>query len=469
LYTREALEVLVRTQPQQVIDIVLGMQERLSKDSHNSSKPPSQDGLKKIPRTRSLRGVSGKKPGGQKGHEGSRLEPVEDPDHIMRYPVEACQGCGHDLNPQAPDSVERRQVFDLPPLDPVVTEHQGDVKVCPRCGRENRATFPKNVTQVTQYGSGVNALAIYCTQWQLLPLDRTASLFDELFGLPLGTGTLCDMIQRAHVSLEDVEVRIRDQIRRSAIVNFDESGVRCQKKLGWVHSASTPKLTTYHFDSKRGNEAMNTMGILPTFQGRAIHDHLNAYFLYACRHGLCNAHHLRELVFIAEQYHEDWAQKMMVCLRGMLGAVEEAKACGRSALSSEELRLWQKRYDALLKQAQQYHAALPALPAHNGRGRKKQRPGKNLLDRLDRDQEAVLAFLYDFTVPFTNNLAERDIRMAKLKQKISGCFRSLLGAQAFCRIRGSLSTAHKQGWNIFQALQSAAIGSPWIPSQNLPA
>jgi transposase len=373
------------------------------------------------------------------------------------------------LSQQAPDSVERRQVFDLPSLDPVVTEHQGDVKVCPRCGQENRATFPQSVTQSTQYGSGVNALAIYCTQWQLIPLDRTANLFDELFGLPLGTGTLCDMIQRTHLSLEDVEAGIRDQIRRSAIVNFDESGVRCQKKLGWVHSASTSVLTTYHFDTKRGNQAMNTMGILPTFQGRAIHDHLNAYFLYACRHGLCNAHHLRELIFIAEQYHEDWAKKMMACLREMLGAVEAAKAWGRSALSSQELRQWQKRYDAVLKQAQRYHADLPALPAHKGRGRKKQRPGKNLLDRLDRDQEAVLAFLYDFTVPFTNNLAERDIRMAKLKQKISGCFRSLLGAQAFCRIRGYLSTAHKQGQNIFKTLQSVANGSPWIPSQYLPA
>lgn len=461
--------MLVKTQPQRVIDIVLGMQERLSKDSRNSSLPPSQDGLKKIPRTRSLRGVSGKKPGGQKDHVGSRLEPVAHPDHTQPHPVEACQGCGQDLSRQAADDLERRQVFDLPPLKPIITEHQGEVKVCPRCGRENRATFPERVTQATQYGPCVNALAIYCTQWQLLPMERTASLFEELFGLPLGTGTLCDMIQRASLSLEDVEAQIRDQIRRSPIVNFDESGVRCQKKLGWVHCASTPELTIYHYDAKRGNQAMNAMGILPTFQGRAIHDHLNAYFLYACRHGLCNAHHLRELIFIAEQYHEDWAKKMMACLRGMLGAVEAAKACGRSALSSQELQQWQKRYDQVLKQAQQYHAALAALPAHKGRGRKKQRPGKNLLDRLDCDQEAVLAFLYDFTVPFTNNLAERDIRMAKLKQKISGCFRSLLGAQAFCRIRGYLSTAHKQGWNIFKALQSVAIGSPWIPAQNFPA
>ena len=153
----------------------------------------------------------------------------------------------------------------------------------------------------------------------------------------------------------------------------------------------------------------------------------------------------------------------------MLGAVVAAKACGRGALSSQQLRLWQKRYDRILTQAHQYHADLPSLPEPKGRGRKRQRPGKNLLDRLDRDQEAVLAFLYDFTVPFTNNLAERDIRMATLKQKISGCFRSLLGAQAFCRIRGYLSTAHKQGWNIFEALQSVVNGSPWIPSQYLPA
>jgi transposase len=378
--------------------------------------------------------------------------------------VIACQGCGKNLSAQTPDHLERRQVVDLPSLKPIVTEHQGDVKVCPGCGKENHATFPVGVTQTAQYGVRVQALAIYCTQWQLLPLERTASLFEELFGLRLGTGTLWDMIQRTAVSLQNVEVIIRDQIRQSEIVHFDESGLRCEKKLGWVHVASTDALTTYQFHPKRGTEAMDAMGILPSFQGRAIHDHLNAYFEYACRHGLCNAHHLRELVFIIEQHREVWAKKMMGCLRQMLGVVERAKAGGKTALSSRTLAKWQKRYDSILREGKRYHADLPSLPAPPGRGRKKQRPGKNLLDRLDHDQKAVLAFFYDFRVPFTNNQAERDIRMAKLKQKISGCFRLKQGAEAFCRIRGYLSTAHKQGWNILEALQSVAGGSSWVPT-----
>jgi transposase len=457
---------LARTRPKALIDIILGMQDQLAKDSHNSSKPPSQDGLQKVLRTRSLRQASGKKPGAQSGHEGSRLERVAHPDYTEPHGVSACQECGQDLSRQAPNHVERRQVFDLPPLKPIVTEHQGEVKVCPRCGHENHAGFPEGVTQAAQYGVRVHSLAIYCTQWQLLPLERTASLFEELFGLRLGTGTLWDMIQRTSVSLQDVETFIRGQIRRSPVVHFDESGLRCQKKLGWIHSASTLRLTTYHFDDKRGTEAMNAMGILPDFEGRAVHDHLNAYFEYDCLHGLCNAHHLRELVFLVEQHQEAWAQKMILCLRQMLIAVERVKERGRSALSSQTLQNWQKRYDAILRQAKRYHAALPALPVPQGRGRKKQRPGKNLLDRLDHDGKAVLAFLYDFQVPFTNNQAERDIRMAKLKQKISGCFRSKQGAEAFCRIRGYLSTAHKQGWNIFEALQSVVRGSPILPFQN---
>lgn len=433
------------------------LEARLSKDSSNSSKPPGSDGYKK--KTKSLRGKSGKKQGAQPGHVGRGLAQVKNPDIIIPHTPTNCQGCGLNLEPVHGTCTEKRQVFETPQPKIEVTEHQVVAKLCPCCGEINKGVFPENVRGPVQYGERVQALTAYFAHQHFIPVDRVCQILEDVFGLSLSPGTCSNIDARLYRELDSFEEGLKTHLLAASVLHFDETGMRCEKKLHWVHVASSQLATLYTIHAKRGREAMDDAGILPQFQGIGIHDHWFPYFTYEqMKHGLCNAHHLRELTFISEQEKEPWAASMKDLL--VFAHDEVEKHSYQQALPQPILNQIEVSYAQILAEGFAYHALLPPLPKGK-RGRQKQRDGKNLLDRFSEKQNCVLRFIYDFSVPFTNNLGEQDIRMVKLKQKISGCFRSFLGGEIFCRIRSYISTMRKQGWNIWDALTNALKGSPY--------
>jgi transposase len=437
---------------------VQDLEAQIAKNSSNSGKPPSSDGLKKPPKTTSQRGKSGRKPGGQNGHQGRTLEQVDKPDHVVTYSPAACEGCGHSLLDVEGASVETRQVFDLPEPKVEVTEHRIELKICPCCGGAAKGEFPENVTAPVQYGERVQALAAYFAHQHFLPFERLSQMFEDIFGIGISPATCANVDRKLFVRLDSFEANLKSHLIASKVLHFDETGMRCKKKLHWIHVASSEKATFYGIHSKRGKEAIDEFGILPDFQGTAIHDHWFPYFAYTqVKHGLCNAHHLRELTFVNEHEKEEWAKEMIDLLHKAKKEVENNAEQG--FLLQEQIRALEKDYGKIILKGMEHHLSLPPL-ASKKKGRRKQRAGKNLLDRLADSFECVLRFLHDFSIPFTNNQGEQDIRMVKLKQKISGCFRTLEGGQSFCRIRSYISTARKQGWNIWDALVDALTGRP---------
>ena len=449
-----------------LVEYINNLEARLNKNSHNSSKPPSSDGLAKPPRTQSLREPSSRNPGAQPGHEGKHLALVNNPDEVIRHQTTHCQHCHHSLK-DISGRVERRQVFDLPPVEVWVTEHQAEVKQCPHCGRESRAKFPEGLLGVASYGPRLQAIALYLMNQQFIPYERCREIFQDLFSLPLSAGTLWQITCRTDRNLTGIDREIKDQISQSKLAHFDETGMRVNGKGHWLHVASTELFTAYGLHTSRGQKGMDSLGVLPWFKGWAVHDHLKSYFDYTqCKHILCNAHHLRELLWISQQEPVSWAAEMKSLLIEIYKQVEEAKKAGKRKLSSRLIEQYEKRYHQIIKKGFWYHQTLTPLKKR-ARGRRKQRPGKNLLDRLLKRQAETLMFMHDFAIPFTNNLAERDIRMNKVKEKISGCFRTIDGAQMFCRIRSYISTTRKQGSNIMKALELAVQGLPRLPNTSL--
>lgn len=432
------------------------LEARLSKNSSNSGKPPSSDGLKRPPKSERTR--SEKKSGGQEGRVGKTLVQVKDPNFVETHTPTSCQGCGSDLNNVNGSCTEKRQVFDV--QNPVieVTEHRAEEKECPCCGHVSRGSFPETVKAPVQYGERVQALAAYFAHQHFIPIERVCQIFEDIFGVGISPGTLANINEKLFKNLEVFETGLKAYLIAGKVLHFDETGMRCEKKLKWVHVAASEAATLYMIHPKRGQEAMDEMGVLSQFHGIAVHDHWFPYFSYnQVTHSLCNAHHLREFTFVHEQEKEEWAKKMKDLLLTVHSRVEESQQQG--CLSEEELLLYEREYSRIIDEGIAYHALLPPLPKGK-RGKQKQRDGKNLLDRLIKQRECVLLFMHDFSAPFTNNLGERGMRMVKLKQKIGGCFRTLAGGQTFCRIRGYLSTAYKQGWNIWDALADAIRGHP---------
>lgn len=442
---------------------VEALENQISKDSRTSSKPPSSDGFGK--RTKSLRKASERPSGGQLDHPGNTLEWREQVDERVLHSVSHCSGCGVNLSEVAAFDVIGRQVHDLPELSLVVREHQVESKCCPGCGRLNQGAFPPEVTSRVQYGPNLKALMVYLMEGQFLPTARVCELLSEVLGCEVSEGTLYHTRLGCFEALDGVETQIKQGIQTSEVVHFDETGFRVKGKLMWLHVACSPELTTYFVHEKRGQVAMDAMDILPTYSGMSVHDGLRSYALYGSLHGLCNAHHLRELEFLEERYDQGWAGDMQTLLLNMKHQVETAKQAGRLELTPTQRDALTRHYESILAAGLKENPPPPVNP--NGpkqRGRVKQSPAKNLLDRLKKHQSAVLAFMNDFRVPFDNNQAERDLRMMKLKQKISGTFRSMEGAQQFCRIRGYLSTLRKQGIPVLEALKQIFMKTPIIPA-----
>jgi len=459
----DAVFALVSTLQEQVETLsarVKELENRLGKNSKNSSKPPSTDGFRK-PVT--LRPKSGRKPGGQRGHQGCTLQFTEEPDQTVFHDPHACSCCGKELaQVEGVPTEERRQVTDLPPLALEVTEHRVRQKACPDCGHLNTAPFPETLKSRVQYGPRIRALSVYLNSYQLLPYGRIVQIYRDLFGASVSPGTLENAQQTASSRLEPVIEFLKKQLKQVDLIHCDESGMRIGAKLHWLHSVGTRLFTLYHWHRKRGKEGMDDMGVLPDYRGRAVHDCWMPYFLYTCLHCLCGAHLLRELTAVRDQDAQEWAGKFLGLLLQIKEAVENAVGTGRTRLSPLLEARFEGRYRMLLKEG--YKANPPPESPPNKRGRPKQSAARNLLDRLDKHQRQVLAFMYDFSVPFDNNLAERDIRMIKVKLKVSGGFRSGEGAGAFCRVRSYLSTMRKQGRPLLSALESLFRGDPVYPT-----
>ena len=459
------MQEMIRALQEQVIEQAAQIQDlrdQLAKTSQNSGKPPSSDGLKKKPRTRSQRPKGQRRSGGQEGHTGHTLAMLEEPDHIEHHPVDICPQCAADLRQQPVTAIEKRQVFDIPPVRLEVTEHQAEVKRCPDCGEQVKGQFPADVTQPVQYGPRLKAQAVYLNNYQLLPLARLNDLFEDFYGHRPSEAFILqandECVEQAGPTVEAIQLHLK----AADVVHFDESGARVEGCLHWLHAAATRDLTYYIIHSKRGQEGMQAMGILPGFEGRAMHDHWHSYLQFeTCQHAFCNAHHLRELQFITDQYEQVWARDLADLLRAIKKEVEAALPEWGS-LPPERIAYYEQRYDEILQQGYTTNPP-PEQPPPVKRGRKKQSPPRNLLDRLSRHKAETLAFMHDFRVPFDNNLAERDVRMMKVKQKISGTFRTRAGAHTFCAIRSYISTARKQGLNVIQSIYDAFSGQPFIP------
>lgn len=440
------------------------LENQKSKNSRNSSKPPSGDGFGKRPE--SLRQRSDRSSGGQPEHPGSTLEWSEDVRDVVDHPVQVCSGCGENLSQAPVRGTVVHQVHDLPEIKLEVIEHRAEVKCCPGCGLENQADFPVEAKHRVQYGPGLKSWMVYLMERQLIPAARTCEMLKEMVGADLSEGTLFNTRAQCFDVLEPISQAIETTLQKAKLVHFDETGLRVKGKLWWLHVACHATLTADSVQMKRGQVAMEAMNILPHFQGKAVHDGFKSYQAYEnCDHFLCNAHHLRELKFIWERHQQPWAYSMSLFLSSAKSIVDRARASGLFALDPVQLHLLEARYQTILDEG---FAANPPPPAPEPgtpkkRGRPKQSVAKNLLDRLKTQQSSVLGFIYDFEVPFDNNQAERDIRMMKVKQKISGSFRSHEGAEMFCRIRGYLSTLRKQGIDVLDALTSLFMGDPVVP------
>jgi transposase len=433
---------------------VAELRRRLGLDSSNSSKPPSSDGLGKKHRSpMSLRGRSGKRSGGQEGHGGGTLRQVADPDAVVAHEACACGHCGAALDPKAPTRVERRQVFDIPERMLRVTEHQASVYRCTRCGGVTKAAFPPGVASPAQYGGRIKAAAVYLNVQQLIPEDRAAQALSDLFGAPL----VCPASVVAWVAakareLAQVAAAIGRRVAGEAVRHLDETGYRIAGRLHWLHTTSSLAFTFYRAGEKRGDVPADLRG------GTVVHDHFAPYRSMdgpdgPLLHAYCNAHILRELQGVTEFDKEPWAELMRAALLDANAAVNAARAAGASALPPKTFAALVERYWEAVRNGLAFHRKLPKLKRKSpGVGRVKNRPGKNLLERLKAFKAETLRFMTDFAVPFTNNLAEQDLRMMKVKMKISGCFRTLEGAKIFATLRSVVSTARKQGYNILQIL-----------------
>jgi transposase len=424
------------------------LEQRLGMNSNNSSKPPSSDGLNRPkPHPKNFREKSGKKPGGQEGHPGTTLLPKETPDVVLKHEPNRCS-CGCDLRDVEGEVVQKRQVADLPQIELEYTEHQVIEKECPHCHQKNQGQLPEWIEDTAvQYGPQVRVLLAYLNTVQFLPYERIGELCEALFGFTPSEGTINSALENCYEALEPFEEEVKAKLQKAEVLHCDETGCRVEGKTNWVHVVATETETYYQVDKKRGKEALDRIGILPDYEGTVIHDCWSPYFQYKASHGICNAHILRELKYVKEEMGQNWAEEMSDHLKaGLKEKVEEGIP------SEEEYEEYEKKYMEIIEKGREQQPQAP--PKQEGqKGRQAKSKSENLINRLERYRESVLAFLRKEEVPFTNNQAEQAIRMVKVKEKVSGGFRTQNGARTFARIRGAISTFKKRGLNILGALK----------------
>jgi len=439
---------------EQLLRRVQELEARLAKDSHNSSKPPSSDGMRK---PKSLRKAGERPPGGQPGHRGSTLKRVADPTLVVEHSLPpTCDACGRPLAGEV--TSEARQVFDLPPVRLEVTEHRTLEARC-ACGKVHRSVFPAEVVAPVQYGVHIKALAVYLTEHHMLPLERTARLLGDCYDVPISAATVMTMIREAEERLVPTATRIGEALAQAPVAGADETGLRVAGKLHWLHTTVTEALTWMGLHARRGKQAFAAFGILTDFAGTLVHDGWAPYRDLSCEHALCNAHHLRELTFVHEVCGQPWAGRLIDCLTEANRRVLSSPDRG---LPQEDIEGIRRQYEAILSEGE---AVNPPAPPSGKRGRTRQSFPVNLLRRLRDHADDVLRFTRDPRVPFSNNLAEQAIRMPKVKQKVSGCFRTREGAAAFCTIRSYLATLQKQGFDLLQSLVLSFQGN--VPQPRL--
>lgn len=440
-YLKEQIEELRRENQE--------LRKRLNQNSGNSHKPPSSDGYKKQP-IFNLRTASGKKPGAQPGHEGTTLKMTETPDKIINIDLQGQCECGRQMGAGDMIGYECGQVIDLVSKLTEITEYRAIERQCV-CGRCHKAAT--GYGPGIQYGEGIKALAVYLNQQQFIPFDRLQQVFEDILGIRISDGFLTATNENCYHKLEAVENQIKVALMCAEVIHCDETGMRVEGKLQWVHTTSSEQHTLYIPHPNRGKKAMDQIGILPTYKGVCTHDRLASYDHYDCQHSVCNAHLLRELKALEENEHKTWPKKMKELLLGAK-SIKEA-----GLLNKTHLKTINKKYDRIIK-AYKKPEMLGQPPPEQKRGRKKKTKSLRLLEVFEQRKEQVLHFITNPAVPFDNNLAERDLRMIKLKQKISGCFRTFQGCEIFCRIRSYISTAKKQHQNIMAALKAAINGNP---------
>jgi len=430
------------------------LEAQLRKSSRTSSKPPSSDGpVKPLPRSRRL--PSDRAPGKQPGERGFTLRQVEVPDEVVGHRPAACRCCGRSLRRAPVTSVETRQVFDLPEVRLHVVEHRLEHRRC-RCGTTTMAPVPDGVGAPAQYGPRVRAVGAYLVGYQHLPYERACETLTDLLGVGMSVGTLACVVARTSEGLGPFLDEVRDQIAAAPVAHFDETSLRVAGSGAWVHSASTESLSLFQVHPSRGHAGIAAAGVLPAFAGVAVHDGFTPYRRYGAAHQLCNAHHLRELAAVLDaDPGQTWAQRMIRLLCEINDMARHARAAGAHAIEDRLLGVYRDRYQEIIA------AGKTANPSPPGPGARS--PVVNLLARLGGFANDVLRFTHDLRVPFDNNLAERDIRMVKLRQKISGGLRTWTGAETFCAIRSYLSTARKQGINALEALTRLHNGQTWLP------
>ena len=456
-----SLNAIIDAQEQLIAQLnqtIQQQQERLNKNSKNSSKPPSSDGLNK-PAPKSLRKPSGKKAGGQKGHQGTTLAVIADPDEVIGHMPAACEGCPHYQKCKGTACIaEKRQVIDAV-VSVNVTEHQAlEIPVCLLHGGTRKGEFPSEVKAAVQYGENLQALAVALNTVGAVSIKRTHEILSGVFSIPISTGTIASMVKRCADRVTDTVDKIKEELIHSALNHFDETGTRTEGRLHWVHSASNSLYTLLDISRKRGTQGMDECGVLPEFKGIAVHDCWASYWKYpVAEHAVCCAHLLRELTGIQENHPgQTWAPAFISLLLEMKKAKEKAIMEGKTVLSNDHLHQFNKKYDELIELAKKENP-LPEVTVKK-RGRKKKGKILALVERLETYKASVCLFMHNFIVPFDNNQAERDIRIIKVKTKVSGCFRTKDGARDYLKIMSYVGTAHKHGYNAYEAIRSAISG-----------
>jgi len=468
---------LVRKSPLKIFDLItrllsyilflekriIELENRLNLNSSNSSIPPSKDPLnkpkRKIPNSRV---PSGKKPGGQKGHPGVTLSPVEEPDIVIDHMPSVCSGCGTTVQTKLTKFLGERQEVEIPPVKIQYIAHRIHSYFCPHCQVITNGTYPEHITQKIQYGPRLIAYVAYLSVYQLIPVKRLTQILYDFHGCSISQGTVINMIERVGSNLEGFTKKVTELLIESPVIHTDETGMKVGKKKYWLHLASTQFLTLYGIFRSRGHAGIEALGVLPNYFGIAIHDFWESYSKYPCKHAYCNAHIIRELTRVEEETNQQWAVKM----RSLL---VKAKKISELFHQKDELVP-----DILIQQISEEYsnyifeglkANPPPKPIKGKRGKTRQPHARNLLVRMQKYQNEILLFLVNPLVPFDNNQAERDIRMPKLKMKVSGLFRSEDGATAFSRIRSYVSTMQKNDVSVIDGIIAASKGRPWMPGE----